>query len=217
MTIKGSAQSVGKIQGVGRLRPLLFVASLISGGVQISGCALTTEYVTLSYRPQANVAKIERADSVTVQVRVDDVRSRRDRVSSKKNGYGMEMAPFIAKTDVVQLVKEALESELRDRGFTLGPAAATVSVELHKFYTEVQIGFWSGTALGEVEMNVQVLKSDGSILLSKFVAGQGSVPGLQVMSDEDVQKSLEAALDDAMSKLMQDPAFVNALFKAATP
>ena len=87
----------------------------------LSGCALTKDYVSLSYVPQANVAKIDGADAVTVSLDVKDVRTIQDKVSAKKNGFGMEMAAIIAKEDVARTVKSAIEavcsfSDFRTKG-----------------------------------------------------------------------------------------------------
>ena len=45
-----------------------------------SGCAITKDYVSLSYVPQANVVKIDGADAVSVNVAVTDIRSIKDKI-----------------------------------------------------------------------------------------------------------------------------------------
>lgn len=181
--------------------------------LQMTGCALTTAYVSLDYQPDTNAAKLDRASQVAIHVDVSDVRTQKDRVSSKKNGYGAEMAPYVSKTDVPGLVKDAIQSELRSRGFVLRADSASINVDLHRFYAEARPGFWSGNLAGEVQINVQVVGRDGTILFSKFFEGQQGVPKLQFVSEDDVQKSLNGALHEAVTKLMQDHAFISALFK----
>lgn len=66
----------------------------------LSGCALTTEQVELNYAQQAGVSRIAGAEAVSVNVQVADQRLDKSKVSSKKNGYGMEMAPITAAEDV---------------------------------------------------------------------------------------------------------------------
>ena len=50
----------------------------------------------------------------------------KDKVSAKKNGFGMEMAPIIAKEDVAQTLKKAVEVELTNRGFCLRDGGVTL-------------------------------------------------------------------------------------------
>ena len=174
----------------------------------LGGCALTKDYVSLSYVPQANVAKIDGADAVTVSLDVKDVRTIQDKVSAKKNGFGMEMAAIIAKEDVARTVKSAIEAELANRGFRLGGGGVSVISELSKFYSDFKVGFWSGDAVAEVTMNVQVKKADGSIGFSKLVTGAGGKENLQLASGSNAKVALDTALKDAVSKLFNDAAFI---------
>lgn len=187
----------------------LFLAILL-----FSGCALTTETVKLSYDPQTNVNKIAGADSVKVKVEVSDVRAIRDKVSSKKNGYGMEMASIIAENDVTQLLQTAIEVELISRGFVSGDVVL-VFAELQKFYNDFKTGMWSGTALAEVTMNIQIRKRDGSILFSKVISAEGKNAGIQIASGENARIALNEALKNSVTILMAEKAFLDAIFVAA--
>ena len=178
-----------------------------------SGCALTKDYVVLSYDPQTNVEKMKRADGVSVKVEISDVRTIRDKVSSKKNSYGMEMAPIIAQNDVGDLLKKAIEAEFKNRGFELADGSVQVFAELNKYYNDFKTGFWSGKAVAEVVMNVQVKKPDKSILYSKLITGENSLT-VQLASGKNAKLALDAALKDAISKLFADAAFMDSCFKA---
>jgi uncharacterized lipoprotein len=170
--------------------------------------------VVLSYDPQTNVEKIKEADSVKVNVEVSDLRAIKDKVSSKKNSYGMEMASIIAQNDVAETLKKAIETELENRGFDLGTGQILVLSELNKFYNDFKTGFWSGKAVAEVVMNVQIKKPDGNILYSKMIAGE-STHSVQVASGKNAKYVLDAALKDAISKLFNDTSFLDSLFKAS--
>jgi uncharacterized lipoprotein len=192
-----------------QLAGILLVMAFLS-----SGCALTKDYVVLSYDPQTNVEKIKEADSVKVNVEVSDLRTIKDKVSSKKNSYGMEMASIIAQNDVAETLKKAIEKELENRGFDLGTGQILVLSELNKFYNDFKTGFWSGKAVAEVVMNVQIKKPDGSILYSKMIAGE-STHSVQMASGKNAKYVLEAALKDAISKLFNDTSFLDSLFEAS--
>lgn len=193
------------LQLAGILLVLVFLAS---------GCALTKDYVVLSYDPQTNVDKIKDADTVKVKVEILDVRAIKDKVSSKKNAYGMEMAPIIAQNDIADTLKKAIEVELKNRGFDLGEGSVLVFAELNKYYNDFKTGFWSGRAVAEVVMNAQVKKPDKTILYSKMIAGENSQT-VQLASGNNAKYVLDAALKDAISKLFNDTSFVDSLFKAS--
>ena len=180
----------------------------------LSGCAFTKDYVALSYAPQPNVSKIQGAEVVMVKIEVADLRTVKDRVSVKKNGYGMEMAPIIATNDVAALVKNAIQTELGNRGFNCGGNTLTITAGLNKFYSDFKTGFFSASAAAEVTMNIQVKNADGSIAFSSVVAGEGANPSLQIMSGDNAKIALQAALKDAVSKLMDDQSFIESLLKS---
>ncbi len=192
-----------------KIAGILFAMAFIA-----SGCALTKDYVVLSYNPQTNVEKIKGADAVKVSVEFSDVRTVKDKVSCKKNSYGMEMAPIIARNDAAETVKNAIETELKNRGFILTEGSVSVFAELNKYYNDFKTGFWSGRAVAELVMNVQVKKQDRSILYSKMIAGENSHT-VQMASGKNAKIVLDGALKDAISKLFDDPSFIDSIFKAS--
>src|SRR5262245_28010330 len=99
------------------IKKTLWAGNVLGISLLFSGCALNKDYIAASNVSQTGVAHLEEAERVVVHVEVNDARTIRDRVSVKKNGYGMEMAPIIATNDVAALLKTALETELTDRGF----------------------------------------------------------------------------------------------------
>jgi len=92
--------------------------------VSLSGCVLRTDRIELQYNQQHGVSKIPGASSVSVNVQVADQRQDKSKVSSKKNGYGMEMAPILVTEDVTVTVRRAIEQELRARGLPLSSELA---------------------------------------------------------------------------------------------
>jgi len=84
------------------------------------GCALTTDHISLEYVPQASAGRITDADTVNLSLTVVDKRSVKDKVSCKKNAYGMEMPPIVAANDVSATVADAVRAELVNRGYVLG-------------------------------------------------------------------------------------------------
>ena len=197
------------------MKSLPFLTALFALVIGSVGCALTTDRIDVNYTAQTYAARIPGAEKVKVKVTVSDARAVRDKVSAKKNGYGMEMAPIVAGNDVADTLAKALETELASRGFTTASGPVEVNVELDKFWNDFKIGFWAGSSTAELVMNAQVKKPDGTIVYTKVVTGEGAVPSLQVMTGDNAKIALDAALNDAVAKLVGDTAFIRALLGAA--
>lgn len=179
----------------------------------LSGCALTTEQVELNYVQQADAARIAGAENVSVNVQVTDQRLDKSKISSKKNGYGMEMAPITAAEDVAVTVRKAIEKELQARGFQLGSEAALVKIaaDLTRFYNDHKMGFFAGDAVADLNMSVIVKSNSGALLYSKQIVAQGMEKNTQLASGKNARIALERALENGMKTLFEDRAFVSAL------
>ena len=193
---------------------------LVIVAILANGCALTTEYVDIEYIPEAGVSKVDGADFVEVSVKLTDMRTTKDKVSCKKNGYGMEMAAIISNDDVTTLVANAIEDELRNRGFKITEGGVQVDIELNKFYNDFKVGSWSGSATSVVIMNVKVKRLDGNINYVKSITGLHTVKlsplkTILLYTGKNAKMTLEVALKDAVSKLMHDSSFIAALVKEA--
>lgn len=191
---------------------VLIIASCIAAA-NLTGCAFTTDRIDLQYTQQKNVSPIPGAGNVVVNVKVADLRQDKTKVSSKKNGFGMETAPIIANEDVAVTVRKAIEQELRTRGFTLGSDAAIVQIaaDLTRFYNEHKTGFFSGDAVADLNMSVIVKSKKGNLLYSRQIMAQGTEPNTQLMSGENARLALDRALENGMKSLFDDKKFLSAL------
>ncbi len=97
---------MGRFQLGFRLAVCLTIAAFFSG------CALTTDKIELEYVP-GSCSTLEGAEAIKVKAEVVDLRSVKDKVSHKKNGYGMEMAPIVAVNDVSELISRPLIQNLQ--------------------------------------------------------------------------------------------------------
>lgn len=179
----------------------------------LSGCALTTDRIELQYNQQQGVSQISGANNVSINVQVTDQRQDKSKVSSKKNGFGMEMAPILASEDVAITVRRAIEQELRARGFQLGSDAALVQIvaDLTRFYNDHKTGFFAGDAVADLNMSVTVKSKKGDLLYTRQVIAQGIEPNTQLMSGENARLALNRALENSMKSLFEDQAFLSAL------
>ena len=178
-----------------------------------TGCALTKDYVSLQYMPDPSPTRVEGAEKAQVTVSTVDSRTVKDRVSSKKNGYGMEMAPIIATNDIPALFQQALETELEHLGFKKGPGANLIC-DVTKFYNDFKIGFWAGDAAADVMINLQVKDPQGQLLYAKSFSAEGRKENIQLAGGKNAKAALEAGLAEVVQKAVRDPELSAALIKA---
>jgi uncharacterized lipoprotein YajG len=181
-----------------------------------SGCALTTAQIDVPYQPAAGATVgISNAAALSVAVTTTDGRTTyRDRVSSKKNGYGMEMAAIVASNDLPTSISEAFRQELSARGFKMGPQGAIVQVELARFYNDFKTGFFSGDAVANVSFNVKVLSPAGGIAFAKLYEGNGTEPNIQMAGGDNARAALIKAFSASVNSVVNDPDFIRALLEA---
>jgi len=184
--------------------------------VLLAGCALTEDQVAVQYNAPANTTRIQDAALVAVSVTAQDGRvSYRDRVSTKKNGYGMEMAKIVASNDVVELVRGAVEKEFGAFGLNIGANDLQATVDLQVFYNDFKIGFFAGDAVAEVSFNLTVRSPQGNILYSRSYRGVGTNKDILLAMGEQALPALQAALSKAMEQFVADAGLHAALEQAA--
>jgi uncharacterized lipoprotein len=183
-----------------------------------SACALTTENIDVPYQPAGKAGPVDGASAATVSITgVDGRTAYRDRVSSKKNGYGMEMAAIVANNNIPQTVGNAIQQELSAQGFKIGPGHAEVSAEVVKFYNDFKIGFFSGDAYAEVALNVKVLTQGKTLVYAKYYEANGTEPNIQLATGDNARAALIVALRNAVHSVVSDPALQKALLSAQQP
>lgn len=179
----------------------------------LAGCALTTERIVLTYAPQSGVSTIPGANNVIVSVQVNDQRQERsNKVSSKKNGFGMEMAPILANEDVTVTLRRAIEQELQSRGFSIGnEALVSILADLTRFWNDHKTGFFAGDAVADLNMSILVKNKNGNLLYSRQILSQGVEPNTQLMSGNNARLALNRAIENGMKLLFEDHVFIAAL------
>jgi len=178
----------------------------------LSGCALTTDRVNLEYTPQAGVAPVAGAHNVMISLQVTDHRPDKSKVSSKKNSFGMEMAPIVANEDVAVTIRKAIDVELRARGFQLADGARVrLAAEVTRFWNDHKIGFFAGDAMADLNMTVSVRSKSGEQVYARQISAQGIEANTQLASGDNAKLALDRSLASAMKTLFDDRAFLSAL------
>jgi uncharacterized lipoprotein len=195
----------------------IFLKSAVSLAAVLlaSGCALVEDTIPVAYTAPANISVTPGANAVTLDVTSADGRaSNRDRVSTKKNGYGMEMAKILASNDVVAEVGNAVRVELQSLGFTIGQGGIVVKVETTTFYNDFKNGFFSGDAVAEVSFNLTAKKPDGDLVYSRSYKAVGINKDILMAAGSTAQPALETALREAIQQVVADRDLHRALVKA---
>jgi uncharacterized lipoprotein YajG len=183
----------------------------------LAGCALTTDRIDLTYAPQPGVSTIPSAHNVIVSVKVNDQRpEKNNRVSSKRNGFGMEMAPILANEDVTVTLRQAIEQELQSRGFVIGnEALVSILADLTRFWNDHKTGLFAGDAVADLNMNISVKNKNGNLLYSRVIQAQGIEPNTQLMTGNNARLALNKAIVNGLKILFEDQAFISALLSVS--
>jgi uncharacterized lipoprotein len=177
-----------------------------------TGCALTEAKVHLTYAQQPGVARLAGADAITATVIVTDVRPDTTRVSSKKNGFGIEMAAISSDAPLSDIVGVAISQELAARGLKLGPKGQiTVLVEVTRFWNDFKMGFFAGDAVADFQISAQVKNADGNIRYAHNFAVNGKEANIQLASGDNAELALNRALEEGLRQLFADPVFLAAI------
>jgi uncharacterized lipoprotein YajG len=189
-------------------------ASAVLAVALLSACALSEDKVPVDYIPNTGVTPVAGAPMVPLAVTGVDGRSQyADRIGTKKNGYGMEMARIVAANDVVELVRGGVERELKAQGFALGPGGTSVTVELQNFYNNFRIGLVQGSAVADVALAIKVRNAAGGLVYSQLYDATFSID-VMMASGTNARDSLQKALTLATKKIVDDKALQEALLSA---
>jgi len=188
------------------------ITALLAVTLLLGGCAFTTGHVDLAYQPTTEATKLATPDSPHVTVVVTDKRPTQV-VSQKINGFGMKTADIVSNSDVPATLKSAFETELNSRGFSEGAGGNVILVSLSNFQNQFTLGFFSGEATAAIGMQVTVKHPDGSVVYDKYVTGD-SKDWVEIAGEDNAGRQLNAAMQDGVSKVFSDSAFIDSLRKA---
>ena len=177
--------------------------------LSLCGC-MTPATIQVQYHSLTAPSPISGAGRVKVYVQVTDGRINNSRQVGNLNpagDYREKKTAIFSAQPVPEIVQQAIVEELRKRGFQIGPSRTTVMAEVNKFYSDYKQNFLDSAAVvGEVRLAVQARGPDSDILYTRTLTGQ--------TRHANVQTALEAALASAISDLMSDQAFIQAVLDA---
>lgn len=192
-------------------------ALVCAAALALGGCAITEDAIAVKYDAPANISVVPGAKDVKVSVTTSDGRvANRDRVSSKKNGYGMEMARITASNDVVAEVGRAVQAELASLGFQVAPGGIEVAIETITFYNDFKTGFFSGDAVAEVAFNLTAKEPSGALVYSRGYRAVGMNKNIMLAVGSTAEVALREALRNAVQQMVADSNLHQAIVKAGT-
>ena len=181
--------------------------------VILSGCAFTTERIDLSYSHQPRVIPIVGANDITIALNLyDDRQDKGNKVSSKKNGFGVDTAPILANEDILVTFRRAIETELQARGFKIGSQSpVSVDANLIMFWNDFKLGFFAGDSIAQLNMSIIAKDKNGNVYYSRIITAQDTEANIQLMSGENAKLALDRVLANGMNQLFNDPVFFEKL------
>ncbi|AVI62726.1 YajG family lipoprotein [Halomonas sp. GFAJ-1] len=194
---------------------LLKTLGVLAGLALLHGCAAVPESHMLAYEPQPGVTPVEGASQVVVNVVVQDVREDQRRISNKRHNFGFGMASIYSEEPVEEAVHAAIEQELLTRGFVVeSDAPLTIKGEILELYSNLNFGLFSGKAVADSTMQVEVVSEVDEVLFSKEISVNPEHTGLQYQSASNLARPIEMAIEETLDELFNDPLFIEALLSA---
>ncbi len=191
----------------------LFVLALLCG---LSACASKGEAIAIGYYPEQQAVRVPGAEAITVFVSVSDNRGMDARkVASRYNDKDEEIGAVYATEDVTDIIEQALEQELKARGYSIGANGAQLDIGIERFFNSRRTGFASGRTEADIALNASVKTPSGLSLYQRRVAATGKKPSTMMTGGTNVKLSLENGLAGIIADLMKDEAFLAAIGKAA--
>tara|TARA_Y100000294_G_C8412584_1_gene279438 strand:+ start:20 stop:610 length:591 start_codon:yes stop_codon:yes gene_type:complete len=172
-------------------------------------CAFIDNEVQLEYQDVESVAAKDPGQGTIYMSLFDDQRNDKTKIGVIKNSYGMETAKVFTKDDPVIWVSNSLKGGLEKSGFQVEtidkrfspmPDQFFLSGDLIKVYSEPQVGFFTITHRGEVQVFVEAEYNGNST--RQMITGNSSTESLLTTGGETHKGVLNGALSDFVIKVV---------------
>jgi len=197
---------------------LLKILGVFAGLALLHGCAAIPESHKLTYEPQADVAAVQGASAVAVNVVVADEREDQRRISHKKYSYGgFAMASIYSEVPVEEEMQAAIEQELVARGFEIDSyAPLSIQGDIIKLYSNLHLidTLFTGKTVADSTFQVDVVSENNDVLYSREISVNPEHKGVMYMSSYNLARPIELAMEETLDELFNDPLFIEALLNA---
>ncbi len=164
--------------------------------------------VPVTYQTASNVALVPGASLVHVDVVGEDQRTDKASVGQ----YGPQ--PIVPSNSVIDMARDAVQSELRARGFVIdsAPTSTVVRVQVQRLSGHFFSSLIFSSYTAELIMHVEVQPAGKAITYSQsFDETDTYHPSAFASVSDDFGAALGGALQKGVAKLFDDPAFMAAL------
>jgi uncharacterized lipoprotein YajG len=183
-----------------------------------SACAGPRETISISYFPLAQDRPAGDARG-SIYVTAVDARGLDPRaVAARLDEDGREIGLVHADKAVADIFREALEAELRARGFDVGaggPGRTHVDVQVERFFNRARTGVFTGRATADIALTATVSSTPAAPSYTRRVTIEAKKPSARALGGTNDKLVLENGLADAIAELMDDHAFMGSLDAAA--
>lgn len=174
------------------------------------GCSIPPRIIHLEYVPEQRVSTVPGADKVGITLRTTADSDVGHKVGIKINLAGWEFAQIDTEDNIPDLLTSSLGTELKNRGFMLGPGPVEITLKLTKFCNTIYEHFWSAHIDTEVAFSVVVKRQPGIESFTKNIHAIHSESRM-FFPPTYAETSLETALEAAIGRLVADPEFITSL------
>lgn len=189
----------------------------------VISCTKADRTLTLTYEPQVSVAKIDK-NNTPISVTVYDVRAHMAKVGSiPLDQMGLIKIPITIDQSIDSFLQEAMEVELKQRGFFISQEGKALSIDVVDLFGEldktfVNIGttkIYKHDAVGGIVLALRIFDSKGQILFANKVQKKVRINNVKDIfkSTKITSKALNKAIREVLRDLFEDENFTSALLK----
>jgi uncharacterized lipoprotein YajG len=179
-------------------------------------CAQKPLPVSFTYMPNRIVRPTSGAESVNIEVTVNDVRRVKDNLGEATAGF--RSVQIMTRDDLSDVIRSGVQSELINRGFELGSGNALIVIDLEEIAVRNKMSFGGDSKVRAMAiLKCEVKRKTAEVIYSKEISGKVSLV-IQDMSESAAsQEVLDYALNDMVRNLVTDPTFIKALLTTRKP
>jgi uncharacterized lipoprotein YajG len=181
------------------MRPNLLL--LMTVATSLTGCATTDARISLRHSEAVTSTSLSAPRTVALGVIQAEAQLASPRQGVKKNGYGMDTANLYTDPAPTEHLRSALQVELTSAGFTVESVSngPSITVELHQFFVEPEVGAWAADVFGVVDATVSVQHPGTGQTYRRRFKGIGKVRTL-MWTNGIYREAYERALRDFLEK-----------------
>ncbi|MGE4530240.1 MAG: YajG family lipoprotein [Acidithiobacillus sp.] len=181
-----------------------------AGAFALTGCAFVPANVSPTYHPDHKETKIQGAESVSVNVVVENKKKHHDLVSLKTDSFEIQTAGVYMH--LAKDFNKAITKALEERGFKVSPnGKKTVKVVITKFYMPEYESAFGQVYKGSENISAIVFNKKNDIIYNKDIQPKEIHTYYHIGG---ASRSAGILMDKAVNQLVNDPSFISALMNS---